>query len=64
VAIFQGVAEKQVAILQQLGPQNPICGLPEYSNTLRKLCTLVGIRNSDAYFKTVPPGWQPPQPVG
>jgi hypothetical protein len=61
VSIFQGVAEKQVQILERLGPQNPICGLPEYSNTLRKLCSLVGIRNADAYFKTVPQGWQPPQ---
>jgi hypothetical protein len=61
VHIFQGVAEKQVQILQQLGPDNPICTLTEYSNTLRKLSTLVGIRNVDSYFKTVPPGWKPPQ---
>jgi hypothetical protein len=61
VNIFQGVAQKQEMILQQLGPQNPICGLTEYSNTLRKLTSLVGIRNTDAYFKAVPPGWQPPQ---
>jgi hypothetical protein len=61
VSIFQGVAERQVAIIEKLGMQNPLCGLPEYSNTLRKLCTLVGIRNAEAYFKTVPPDWQPPQ---
>ena len=64
VGVFQSIAEKQEGLILKLGPTNPIAGVAEYANTLRKLASLSGIRNVDAYYKQVPPGWQPPPEQG
>lgn len=61
ISTFRSIAEKQAEIIEKFGLSNPICGLPEYSTTLRKMLGLVGVRNVDQYFKAVPANWQPPQ---
>lgn len=55
------IAQKQEAILMKAGPNNPLVGYQEYSNTLRDLVRNAGFANPNEYFKdpTLP---QPPQP--
>ena len=40
----------------------PLVGLPEYRNTLARMCEVAGISDVVSYFKELPPGWQPPPP--
>lgn len=51
---------KQEQLLQMLGPDNPLCGIQEYRNTLVKMVELGGFKNPNAFFKD--PAQQPPQP--
>ncbi len=44
------IAQKQEQILLQLGPNNPLCGLPQYYNTLKELARLGGMRSAEPYF--------------
>lgn len=53
VAILMQVATKQEQIMQLAGPVNPICDLEKYSNTLRKLVEMAGLRNPDTFFGEV-----------
>ena len=42
------------------GLQNPLAGIPEYRNTLARMLETAGISDVSSYFKTLPPGFQPP----
>lgn len=42
--------QTQEQILLQLGPVNPICGLPQYYNTLARMVEAAGFRSPDAFF--------------
>lgn len=42
---------KQEQILQQLGPQNPVVSMEQYTNTLRQYTELAGLKDSSRYFK-------------
>lgn len=53
VALLMQVAGKQEQIMQLAGPVNPICDLEKYSNTLRKLVEMAGLRNPDTFFGEV-----------
>lgn len=49
------IAQKQEMIIAQGGPTNPVANIGQYSNTLRKLCETVGIRNVDEFFSAISP---------
>jgi hypothetical protein len=45
----------------QLGPQNPLVSLAQYSNTLRKLVELGGYKDAGRFFNEVDPNQPPPE---
>jgi len=57
------VATKQELIMQTGGMQNPLCGIPEYRNTLARMLETANIADVSSYFKALPPGWMPPPPA-
>lgn len=66
VAMLNAIAAKQEQILApavQAGRlDTPLVGLPEYRNTLARMCEAVGISDVVSYFKELPANWQPPPP--
>ena len=56
---LQQIAMKQEEILKLVGPENPICTVQQYSNTLRKIAELSGFKNSEEFFKD--PSKEPPR---
>lgn len=64
LAMLNAIATKQEQILapavQQGMLDTPIVGLPNYRNTLARMCEVAGISDVVSYFKELPPGWQPP----
>lgn len=62
LAVLQDIVARQTEAVQQLGMDNPICGLPEIRNTLGKMLELSGFVDTEQFFKPLPPGWQPPPP--
>jgi hypothetical protein len=63
LAAYEKIAARQEAILTQFGPQNPLCTLAQYRETLARITELGGNRDVDAFWQQVPPNWQPPQPA-
>ena len=60
-AVLLQVANKQEQILQQLGVNNPLVSLQQYSNTLSKLIEQAGFKDTKSFINSeVPP--IPPQP--
>lgn len=47
------VAQKQEQIMQLLGPNNPLCTVAQYANTLAEITTLAGFKNTTKYFNQV-----------
>jgi hypothetical protein len=47
------VAQKQEQIMQTLGPNNPLCTVAQYANTLAQIVTLAGFKNTTKYFNQV-----------
>jgi hypothetical protein len=62
LAMLQAIAQKQEQIMQLGGQANPLSGIPEYRNTLARMLETVGISDVSSYFKSLPPGFQPPPP--
>lgn len=62
LATLAGFKATQEAILQQLGPDNPIVGLGNYRYTLGKMSELSGFPDSTKFFKPIPLDWTPPPP--
>lgn len=66
LAMLNAIAQKQETILAPAVSQGiletPIVGLPEYRNTLARMCEVAGISDVTSYFRELPPGWQPPTP--
>jgi hypothetical protein len=61
IAILQALSQKQEQILSQLGPNNPLVSLQQYSNTISKIVEMAGFKDVNNYINTqVPP--MPPQP--
>jgi hypothetical protein len=44
------IKQTQEQILLQLGPENPIVGLPQYYNTLSRMVEAAGFRSPEAFF--------------
>ena len=66
LAMLAAIAGKQETILAPAVAKGmldtPLVGLPEYRNTLARMCEVAGIADVVNYFKELPPGWQPPPP--
>ncbi|MEK9695872.1 MAG: OmpH family outer membrane protein [Candidatus Poseidoniales archaeon] len=66
MAMLSMISAKQEQVLMQAGPQNPLVGMEEYRNTLRRMVELAGFKGVDQYVK--PEGQMPPpqqqQPPG
>tara|TARA_B100000131_G_scaffold81728_1_gene78586 strand:+ start:663 stop:2798 length:2136 start_codon:yes stop_codon:yes gene_type:complete len=58
---LQMIASKQEQILTTVGPDNPLVGVVEYANTLRKITELSGFKDADQFFKD-PLKQPPPEP--
>ena len=50
VAFLQSIASKQEVIMQTLGVDNPLCGMAQYSNTLRQIVDVLGFKDTDQFF--------------
>ena len=61
-SVASQIAAKQEMIIQQIGMDNPLVGVPEYRNTLARMLETANIADVSNYFKALPPGWQPPPP--
>ena len=60
-AILAQLSTKQEQILAQLGPQNPLVSLQQYSNTLSRMIEMAGFKDPESFINTeVPP--MPPMP--
>ncbi|EIM25742.1 portal protein [Microvirga lotononidis] len=55
MVMLQAIAGKQEIILQTLGPDNPLCSLSEYRQTLAEMVEVGGLRVAEKYFKEVTP---------
>jgi len=51
---LQGIATVQQTTMQMLGLANPICGWPQFRNTVKQMLRLSGIKNVSEYFPNVP----------
>lgn len=55
------IAQKQEQIMLQLGPDNPLCSMENYSHTLSRMVETMGFKVTERFFKKVQ-GPQQPQP--
>lgn len=62
IQVLTGVAEKQEAILQTMGVDNPVSTLGMWRNTIAEVLALSDLPNAEDYFKPVPADWAPPPP--
>lgn len=56
------IKQTQAEIIQLAGPENPICGVPEYRTTCAMLAEQMGMKAPERFFKEIPEGYQPPPP--
>ena len=54
IATLSAVKATQEAILDKLGPENPLVSLAQYRHTLATILELSGWKNTGAFFKDVP----------
>ena len=50
IAFLTQIAAKQEAILEKLGPENPLCNLQQYATTLREIAEMGGFKDSGKFF--------------
>ena len=50
IAFLTQIAAKQEAILEKLGPDNPLCNLQQYATTLREIAEMGGFKDSGKFF--------------
>lgn len=62
VAVLEKVAADQQAVLQEMGPTNPVATLPMWFNTKRQILRLMGIKDAENYYIPLPPDWKPEPP--
>lgn len=62
VMLLEKVAMDQQAILQEMGPANPVVTLPMWFNTKRQALKLAGIKDAENYYVPLPPDWKPEPP--
>ena len=68
LAHLAGIAAKQEAMMQLLGPSNPLVSLKNLHNTYSRIVENAGLRAPDEYFsgpdQAPPPAAPPPDPQG
>lgn len=62
VGVFGSILAKQEQALTTMGPQNPLCTLGQYANTLQDMMHAAGIMNTGRYFNPLPTDFVPPPP--
>jgi hypothetical protein len=62
VGVYGSILAKQEQALTTMGPQNPLCTLGQYSNTLHDMMNAAGIMNTGRYFSALPTDFTPPPP--
>jgi hypothetical protein len=55
LAMLQMIMSKQETILQGYGPSNPLVSVGQYRETLGRLIEAAGFKDTDTFFKPVPP---------
>lgn len=63
MAVLDGVIADQQAIVQEMGPSNPMVTVPMIRNAKAKRLALSGIKDVDRYYQPMPDDWQPPPPA-
>lgn len=53
IAMLTQIAAKQQEIIQVMGPDNPICSVKQYADTLAQIVVLGGFKDSTKYFKRI-----------
>ena len=53
LSMLMQIKQAQEAIVQTMGPANPLVGLTEYRNTLDQILTLAGFKDTSRFFKQV-----------
>ena len=65
IGMLPQIAQQQKAIIDQMGPNNPLVSLGQYRNTLGKSLEIAGFPDANQYFKPLPIDYEvppPPQP--
>ena len=66
-AALEMIAQRQEAIIQQYGPENPLVSIGQYRATLGKIIELAGFRDASQFFHEIPADFKlppkPPQPT-
>ena len=62
IANLSNILAAQKEIMMQMGPTNPIVGVPEIRNSLARLAEAMGFKDATPFFKDVPQNYQPPAP--
>jgi hypothetical protein len=55
LAMLNMIMQKQETILQGYGPANPLVSVGQYRETLGRLIEAAGFKDTDSFFKPVPP---------
>jgi hypothetical protein len=53
--ILQDVKQTQTAIMTQFGPENPMCGVQEFRNTLVDILAIANVKNVSRYYREISP---------
>ena len=55
LAMLQMIMQKQETILQGYGPANPLVSVGQYRETLARMIEAAGFKDTDTFFKPIPP---------
>lgn len=55
LTMLQMIMQKQETILQGYGPANPLVSIGQYRETLGRLIEAAGFKDTDSFFKAIPP---------
>jgi hypothetical protein len=61
LGVLAANAAKQEAVLQMLGPSNPMCSIPQLLHTYKTMLEIQGIPDTGKFWNDLPPDWKPPQ---
>ena len=62
IAVYGNILQQQTQALTTMGPNNPLCTLGQFSNTLHDMLNAAGILNTGRYFNPLPTTFTPPPP--
>lgn len=55
LTMLMGIAQKQEAIIMQMGPTNPVLGIDKLFDTYRLMTEAAGLKPADRFFPEIPP---------